>query len=704
MNMTRLARTNKMRTNIALLLTGLLMGCGGGEEGSSHAPSLPPTPVGRVFVVDGFGAVRPNSATRVDLSAFIRGQGATLAAINSVQPECRASNLSGLTAEVTIEDGGLCNFTFTASNSVSDASASLRVLASTNATPILPPISQTLTTGSGDTQFDLQTLHATEWPLGYMLDRSSLQVQGGSVQGTLSGSYGNRIIYRPPASPDWNRIIFILKNPSRPNEDVFGSLYVTVSDSVNQAPMIGKPKYDYTVDGGGNILSFENRTIDLSTLPKLNIQDPEGQAWQLIEVQSYSASVIPVDPTSVTNKKFIFSAGTIGEHIVSYIVGDHQGGFTMGLIKINVNSKEYTKDWQDITVQPDGITFFATPLYSESAEKGVAAEGIWDSGVNLTSSPVGNTIAGVDSSGAASYCSNHRLPTKADLELLRNSRDSTVISSLAKYPKQRKYIYIHNNPWGAVTKLAYNFLDGQVEEIPTSSPKNYYVMCVKYPNDGLMKFTPVIDTFVGTQSAPWTPVGTLISDGGAFLASVGGISAGSEPLSVENLRLNPIGCSGGECVVEVSATSNQWGAIMMKLRNVKNTNQQITHQVTVQQNVTLVTANTVKNNAIGNGVDKNIIKLTFQDKYGNPVPQDTKVKVEVQLNPYDEGDYILFPPYYENKFINFTVDENSQSTIEMTCQPKGNSFCGSIMLIIKIHNLGLSPETFMPMMKFSPIN
>ncbi|WP_421187480.1 hypothetical protein, partial [Aeromonas enteropelogenes] len=363
--------------------------------------------------MDGFSAVKPNVPTRIDLSPFVRGVGATLTTINttsSERSECHVASPSGLTAEVTIDDGGLCQYAFTVSNGVSNANAAINVLASSSASPILPTLSQAIMLNSPVT-FNLENLLGTDWPSGYSLDVDSLVVQGGSEQGEAVAS-GNSVTYTPPATPDWNRIVFILKNPEKPNEDALGTLYVTVSSTVNQAPTIDSPKYDYRSQSGQPApVAAENLVLDLESLIGLGIKDPEGGDWQLVEVQSYSATVSPTDPTSVTNKKFNFMAGTIGDHIVSYIVGDHEGGFTAGLIKVTVTAKERIKDWADITV--GDLTFFATPLHSEAAAKGVSADGVWDDGVNLTSTPPGNTIAGMTGPQASAYCNGKRLATKA---------------------------------------------------------------------------------------------------------------------------------------------------------------------------------------------------------------------------------------------------------------------------------------------------
>ncbi|MGE6180864.1 hypothetical protein [Aeromonas salmonicida] len=171
------------------------------------------------------------------------------------------------------------------------------------------------------------------------------------MQGVVTQA-GNITTYTQPGSADWNRLVFTLANPAKPDEDILGTLYVTVSEVANQAPTISNTKYNYSDTANGNppILAFQKVTLDLANLKNLSIADPEGKTWQLIDVQSYSASVASVAPNDVTNKRFTFQAGAVGEHIVSYIVGDHEGGYRMGQMRIDVGVKEAAKTWNSITL------------------------------------------------------------------------------------------------------------------------------------------------------------------------------------------------------------------------------------------------------------------------------------------------------------------------------------------------------------------
>ncbi len=656
-----------LRTGIALLLAGMLSACGGGDEGDSNsATPLPPSPVGSVSVVDGFGAVRPDTATRVDLSAFVRGQGAVLTAMESTQAGCYASGLSGLTAEVTIDKGGLCQYTYTASNSASSAKASLNMLASSKASPVLPPLSQAVVLGGGDVTYDLPALLGGDWPSGYSLDPTSLQVQGGSVQGSASAS-GDSIIYTPPTTPDWNRIVFILKDPARPNEDALGTLYVTVSDAVNQAPVIGTPKYDYKAQTGTTVVTFEDAVLDLGSLVNLNISDPEGQDWQLVEVQSYSASVTPVDPNSVTNKQFTFSAGTLGTHIVSYIVGDHEGGFTMGMLNITVGPKERVKDWADITI--GDLTFFAPPLYSEAASKSVTAEGVWDDGVNLNDTPPGNTIAGVTGLGASAYCNGKRLATKANLDTLRTT--TAVDVERAKYPVLRNYLVPDASGVGYLT---YNLSSGATETYIPGTTTNQYVICVKYADDGMMSYTPFPNTPLNgytntaiSDGATWWQLGQVVSDGGvAGLALTASTNTGSGTLSEANFRLSPAGCVG-TCTLEANAAAQEYGSASLSLTSASDSNTLAVGPVIFWQNAKLTALRAGVNNSAADGTSQNTVIATLRDKDGNPIPSGTEVKLT-----YSASAVVNFTPPSQAGGTPLTTDGNGEVTLALTTTTVGD--------------------------------
>ncbi|NLS11811.1 hypothetical protein HGP28_02765 [Vibrio sp. SM6] len=171
-------------------------------------------------------------------------------------------------------------------------------------------------------------------------------------------------------------------------------------------------------------------TVDLATLNGLDIIDPEGQTWQLVDVQSYTSTVTPTEPDDINNTRFNFSATNAGVHIVQYIVADHYGGYASGFIKMNVSARGGEATWVDV----DGFT--APLTFDEAGALGLATKDIWDE-------PVNNTIAGFNDAAADNYCSSVGIiPTLTDIQLLRdgNLAGGVLTGDLADWPLQQPYL------------------------------------------------------------------------------------------------------------------------------------------------------------------------------------------------------------------------------------------------------------------------
>lgn len=600
---------------IAGLLLGGLAGCGGSDDGGDSTSPTPP-PSGQLSAVDGFSVVRPGIATRVDLSAYVRGPGVKLTSVSSEQPNCSATNLSGLAVDITSESG-LCGFSYEVSGQGVGVSGTLNTMASTLAEPVLPLRSLTMTLAEPNLIIDMVSTWGADWPTGYSLDPASLLVQGGSAQGTAIAS-GNVLTYTPPSptEPVWNKILFVLKDPARPGEDVMGELYISVSDSVNHPPVIGEPKYDYNAQGGATVVTMQTVTLDLATLPNLNITEPDDGEWQLVEVQSYSASVVPVDPTSVTNKKFTFQAGVPGDHVVSYIVGDHEAGFSMGLINIKVGVDESPKTWNDITIAEK--TYQATPLYSEVIDRGVIAEAVYDDAVV-------NYVAGVTGAAAQSYCSNgNHLATLEEIELLRTT--TAVDGERAKYPVERTYI-THDSGGQPVT---YSLNSGTTALYDPATSPTQYVICVSTAAIN-MSYTPGVTahgTDTGLSNGAWWSLGTLISTGGASDPVVTDIvNIGSTPLSEVNVQLNPPGCAGNSCKVEIAGDATTYGQFTAQVANAINPENTVNIELKLLQDAKVVGAAIGVDNSPSDGSTDNTVVVSVTDNVGNPLA-DTLVKLK----------------------------------------------------------------------------
>lgn len=663
-------------TKAAALLLALGLGAcggesgGGGDEGGVPPAPLPPTPVTEVQVVDGFSVAKPQERTQLDLSAFVRGQGAVLTSVTSEQPGCGAGAVSGLMAEVDISDTTLCQYRFSASTGSAEMAGTLSVLATRAGTPVLEPLSAAMTLSDRATSFDVVALYGGNLPAGYTLKEDSVMVQGGSVQGVATQA-GNIITYTQPGSADWNRLVFTLANPAKPDEDILGTLYVTVSEVANQAPTISNTKYNYSDTANGNppILAFQKVTLDLANLKNLSIADPEGKTWQLIDVQSYSASVASAAPNDVTNKRFTFQAGAVGEHIVSYIVGDHEGGYRMGQMRIDVGVKEVAKTWSSITLTTPRLLVDAPPLYSElktAVGNEFVVEPVWDAAANGNA---GNTVAAAGSQVAATYCSGKRLPTKADLDALRTA--TAAAQALAKYPKGRPYLITDASGKSFQT---YQLATGATANYVAKSTPSPYVMCVTSGDVRYQSMTnPPLYGATNTlvSDGTWQTIGTVYAEGGATGASptiLGTpVNGGTGKLSAANFRLTPAGCKGGTCTLEAKASANEYGTATAQIANAVYATSTVNVATTFLQNALVTAATATTDNVKPDGTSANVITLTLKDVKGEPVPAGTKVKLKYGVTSNDG----LAPTITPANNGTATVDARGQVTLNIKSAQAG---------------------------------
>lgn len=497
------------RSAVAASLALLLIGCGG--EGEKTSPP-PVTPGGGdnapLLAIDGFSVVTPAESTRIDMSQFVRGSNARITHVNELRDNaaCGKAQIQGLSLNVTAQRGAYCEYAYTVAQSgAGTTTAKLNVLATDAAKPILPPISAALIIGGAAQSFNLQSLLGDKWKSTYSLDADTLAVQGMQGNEGSASATGNSIVFTPPTLSGWSRIVYTLNDSAAPESSVVGVIYVTVSEVINRAPNIVPTSYTYSPTT--QVLMGDEVTLDLSTLTGLDITEPDKQDWQLISVQSFSASVASAAPNSVTNKAFTFRAATLGEHFVSYIIADHYGGYATGLIKIDVKAKGGVPTWTGIT---QGALRFTAPLtYTQSQSSALKTQGVWEEGVN-------NTIAGFTQKSATQYCASlGSLPLRKNFEALRaaNVSGNALTGELAKWPKLKPYLVFDGNAYKGIQLPA-----GTGSRYDPA--ESYYVTCLENHDFSL---TMLAYTVVANGAeVPVARVNTLGVEDTFTLAKVGG--------------------------------------------------------------------------------------------------------------------------------------------------------------------------------------
>ncbi|WP_340642462.1 PAN domain-containing protein [Photobacterium damselae] len=436
-----------------------ISGCGGGDGDSTSTDK--PLPIDSVTALNGLTTAKVNNATAVDFTPYVMGKGAQLATIISSEPDrCLVDSQSGLSANMTITQAGRCDYSYTVSNMQGEeSSAEMVVVSSSLADPVLTPVSVATSIEQPNIVINLKSLLKDEIPDGYILsDSFVIQAAQGSSNGTVTKSGDLDIRYTAPNALGWNYIAYTLTNGA--GDALIGHVFVSIADEINTPPVINPQEFIYP----NSVMLNEVVTIDLTTLVGLDISDDSG-TWQLSNVKAIGANVSPVNPNDVNNKSFTFTASKIGAYDVAYIISDHTGGFTMGVIRINVDRMPITptKGWNDITTC--GRTYIAPLIHSEAINYNndhYNEESISDKTYQV--SVWGNNLAN-------HYCAQigGRLPTQQEMTDLYTTKDAQ--KELIKWPKKVQY-FTYNNGGYALFDLESGLAS------PMMSGYKAYVTCV----------------------------------------------------------------------------------------------------------------------------------------------------------------------------------------------------------------------------------
>ncbi|PSX00544.1 Lcl domain-containing protein, partial [Photobacterium angustum] len=201
--------------------------------------------------------------------------------------------------------------------------------------------------------------------------------------------------------------------------------------------------------------------------------DADDDNWQLVDVQSYNASVTPKEPDNITNKVLEFTAAMPGEHIISYVIADHYNNFSYGLVKVSVTAKESEIDWGDLNVL--NKKFISPVTYSDGIESGFHVFPLWDSVKS-------NTISGYNIFSGDAYCRTlGNLPTEEQMNALHVKHyELNGSGELNKWPMEKKYLIKDNASY-----FSYDISSGLKGEKVTASSGAYYVTCIQDENISL---------------------------------------------------------------------------------------------------------------------------------------------------------------------------------------------------------------------------
>ncbi|WP_305816453.1 hypothetical protein [Photobacterium leiognathi] len=615
----------KKKTITGLIISALLTGCGGGGDGKPQTenPSKDPdTSIGTsIFAMDGLFSSKLNTPVSFNIKDFVVGDwDKSSINISTNDPDCRYELAPSGKTSLTIDKVGRCDFMYSIiSNSNETVDAKMTLVSTKNDRPILSPISTT-TLVSQAIDINILELIKDQIPAGYSLSPDFI-VESSSAdnKGFVTKKDDSTITFMPTENIGWNYIAYTVVK----GEDAYvGYAFVSIADEANAPPAITNAKVEHNkrLDIGETVV------IDLSS-SDYGISDDSG-VWQLSYVQSFGATVTPVNPDSVENKRFTFTAPIDGVYDVAYIVSDHDNSSTMGIIRFFVGDGGIspTKPWTDITANADReVIFRAPPILSEAM-----SYGDYDT-YNLEK--IDKKLYQVSTFStleqAESYCGlvGGRVPTLEEMKMIYENKDSSSVAPLLiKWPKALSYI---------TTTRALSLADNMESEFTSPS----YLACT-YVKRGIIKATPDLSDPVSTYKGSVIAgedlnVGITLADGGDpesnQIANVGIITDISTTDSGTSSCTLSDDSGNAACTVNISKTGTQ----VIKFAALQNVNWPSLTTATVEvipnvPDTTFDGANVdgVKTTAVATYIsDKwstedqfnTLVKVTLRDLLGNPV-------------------------------------------------------------------------------------
>ncbi|EMB9236007.1 Ig-like domain-containing protein [Vibrio alginolyticus] len=267
--------------------------------------------------------------------------------------------------------------------------------------------------------------------------------------------------------------------------------------------------------------------------------DGEIDPIQLLGVVSYNSLATVSDPEDINNLSFDFVSDTSGVHDVTYYISDHQGGYALGVVRINVSGKG---PWDDI-VLADGTVYTAPLTIEDAQEQSKPYQGINYEDVDGEE----YAIAAFNQLGTDALCRSYGMltPTIDQLNRLYQERGNVNISD--NWPAERAF---WSNSEGNQVDLATGIYQ---EDVDTNTPS--YATCV-YPGflSSLVNSTAGDAIFAGTSESNLHSVVATVyeTDGVPLPAQYVAFYSDAEALTfTQNAALTD---ENGQATVQVSSS------------------------------------------------------------------------------------------------------------------------------------------------------
>ena len=543
----------------SVLTLAILLGCS--DEQLATPSEIIPEPVPGFSALNGFIYSEPGQLNAIDLRRYVVGaDGIKFTDVVSLQPHCDNPRLSEAGFDVYPEKGVLCDYRYTATLGSEESQAIISVFGTQAHNPLLNSLSYSIPAEQLVSNISLPLLLGVDFPVGYTLDKVERLDSGGNMRGAavVSNSQPGAFSYtRSEGEFGWDRLRYTLSGSGRVSVDLvevqgasssvehtlMGEVYILSSAaSGSVAPIIGNPNASYSQP----VKAGEAVVVDLATAG-MQINEASQADYQLIEVQSFTATVTATVPSDVTNKRFNFQSAMPGEHFVTYIVSNHYGDYSMGLIRVHVAAVQSGKTFPDIVVSNDtppqlssGYTLTAPPLYEDRIANTFNVIPVFDSITN-------STLAGFVSLDAAqAYCS-----TLGGVVPMSTTHLSTVITNAINATNATRW---------PVALGGYALING-------ASSMNWsnglLVSCTKYSS---MKWDALQTTL--SVSNQFQDIGVLTKDTAAQVVSAQLISSGS--IQANDIEFQMTSAPGSRKVF-VKAKSSKQGSFAVKFVDNSNT-------------------------------------------------------------------------------------------------------------------------------------
>ncbi|MGI2799780.1 Ig-like domain-containing protein [Photobacterium damselae] len=415
------------------------MGCNGS---SSSSGDIEPSPSIKEISINAQSSLsfgQTKSTEIVDLRQRVNSennQPLIIDNVDSLDDNCEIISVESLTFQVRTYDSSVCRFKYSVKPASSEFSgeasdiSQLVVNDDSGYNKYLPPVSK-VTKPLGKVTLDDVSLLIEA---GYEIVTDSLELIGDTESGdvgSLSNISKKGFTYTAPDTQGIVRIFYTEKNVDT-NDVKTGVVYIAIGQNENTSPIASDQYLGVLATVNGN------KNIDVSSY----IDDQDGDELQLVYASSFLGSV-----EINSNHSFMYNPVSTGDEIITYIVSDHNGGYGIGTLKINVLS------YENIIDENQKLEFAAPYTFNDKSLFDVFSDSMSEFGATGVT---GNyPIFKKDLAEAYCLTKGSRLPSVQELKSMK----SKVLSDSPIF--ETKYKWHSGTPYLTKSDEAFSLVDGK---------------------------------------------------------------------------------------------------------------------------------------------------------------------------------------------------------------------------------------------------